>query len=110
MAWIALLIAALFEVVWAISLKQSDGLTRLWPSVAFGVSAWLSFAFLSYALKTLPMGTAYAVWTGCGAVGLAIVGIIAYGESAHALRLVCIGLIVAGIAGLKLTDGSSPLS
>ena len=105
MAWTALIIAGLLEVGWGIALKQSEGFTRLWPSVLFGVLAWLSFAFLAQALKTLPMGTAYAVWTGIGAVGLAIAGILAFGESASAVRLACIGLIVLGIVGLKLAEG-----
>ena len=100
MGWFFLLVAGLLEVVWAVALKYSDGFSKLWPSVLFGASAWLSFACLSLALRTLPMGTAYAVWTGIGAVGIAIVGIVWLGEPANALRLACIGLIVLGIIGL----------
>ena len=107
MGWTALIIAGALEIVWALALKQSDGFTKLWPSVIFGVAAWLSFAFLSHALKTIPMGTAYAVWTGIGAVGIAIIGIVFMQESANLIRIGCIALIVVGIAGLKLA-GSNP--
>jgi quaternary ammonium compound-resistance protein SugE len=103
MAWLVLFIAGVFEVVWAIALKYSDGFTKLWPSVIFGVAAWLSFAFLSQALKTIPIGTAYAIWTGIGAVGVAIIGIAWFKEPAELARVACIALIVAGIVGLKLT-------
>ncbi|MEM1189120.1 MAG: quaternary ammonium compound efflux SMR transporter SugE [Pseudomonadota bacterium] len=102
MAWAILFAAGCFEVVWAVTLKYTDGFTRLWPSVLFGISAWLSFTLLSQALKFIPLGSAYAVWTGVGAVGVAIVGIVFLGEPASALRILCIGLIVAGIVGLKL--------
>ena len=102
MAWIVLLVAGLFEVGWAVALKYTQGFTRLWPTVGFGVSMALSVALLGVALKTLPMGTAYAVWTGVGAVGTVILGMILFGESTDTPRLVCIGLIVAGIVGLKL--------
>jgi quaternary ammonium compound-resistance protein SugE len=102
MAWLYLLIAGLFEVAWAIGLKYTDGFTRLIPSIWTVGSMAVSFLFLSLALKTLPLGTAYAVWTGIGAVGVTILGIILFAEPANALRLGCIGLIVGGIVGLKL--------
>ncbi|MBX9775625.1 MAG: quaternary ammonium compound efflux SMR transporter SugE [Xanthobacteraceae bacterium] len=104
MAWLYLLIAGLFEVAWAIGLKYTDGFTRLMPSVWTVASMAVSFLFLSLALKTLPVGTAYAVWTGVGAVGVAILGIVLFAEPANALRLGCIGLIVGGIVGLKLVS------
>ena len=102
MAWILLAIAGVFEVGWAIGLKYTEGFTRLWPSVGTIAAMALSLGCLGLALRTLPVGTAYAVWTGIGAVGTAILGMILFGESAAAARLVCIGLIVAGIVGLKL--------
>jgi quaternary ammonium compound-resistance protein SugE len=102
MSWVYLFIAGLTEVAWAIGLKQSQGWTRFWPSVITGVLMIVSFAFLSLALKTLPLGTAYAVWTGIGAVGTAIVGIYFFGESRDAVRILCIALIIAGVAGLRL--------
>ena len=101
MDWFYLLIAGLTEIVWAIGLKMTDGWTRLWPSVITLVFMGLSYVFLSLALKTLPLGTAYAVWTGIGAVGTALAGMLWFGEPRDALRLLCIGLIVAGIFGLK---------
>ena len=101
MAWIHLLIAGLFEVGWAIGLKYTDGFTRLWPSAWTLAAMALSMWFLALALKTLPIGTAYAVWTGIGAVGTVILGILLFGESAAALRLLFVGLIVVGILGLK---------
>jgi len=104
MAWLYLLIAGLFEVAWAIGLKYTDGFTRLMPSIWTVVSMAVSFLFLSLALKTLPVGTAYAVWTGIGAVGVAILGIVLLAEPANALRLGCIGMIVGGIVGLKLVS------
>jgi quaternary ammonium compound-resistance protein SugE len=102
MAWIYLFIAGLFEVGWAIGLKYTDGWSRLWPSLWTVAAMAVSFIFLSLALKSLPVGTAYAVWTGVGAVGTAILGIVLFAEPATAARFLCIGLIVAGIAGLKL--------
>jgi quaternary ammonium compound-resistance protein SugE len=102
MAWITLFIAGLFEVGWAIGLKYTDGFTRLWPTLLTLASMIVSLGLLGLALKTLPVGTAYAVWTGVGTVGTAILGIILFGESTAALRLACIGLIIAGILGLKL--------
>ena len=104
MAWLYLLIAGLFEVAWAIGLKYTDGFTRLVPSIWTVGSMAVSFLFLSLALKTLPVGTAYAVWTGIGAVGVAILGIVLFAEPANILRLGCIALIVGGIAGLKLVS------
>lgn len=104
MAWVLLVVAGIFEIFWAVALKYSEGFTRLWPSLIFGLTAWISFACLAQAIRSLPMGTAYAVWTGIGAVGIAIAGIIWFGESASLLRLFCIVLIVAGIAGLKLSS------
>ena len=102
MAWIALLVAGLFEVAWAIGLKYTDGFTRLGPSLwTLGAMA-ASIVLLAWAMKTLPVGTAYAVWTGVGAVGTVILGIVLFGEAATSARLACIALIVAGIAGLKL--------
>ncbi len=102
MAWICLGVAGLFEVGWAIGLKYTQGFSKLWPSVATIGAMTVSFVLLSRALKTIPVGTAYAVWTGIGAVGTALLGIMLFGEPATAARLACIGLIVAGIAGLKL--------
>lgn len=102
MAWIILFIAGLTEIGWAVGLKYTDGFTRLWPSVFTGASMLVSIVLLGLALKTLPIGTAYAIWTGIGTVGTAILGIYLFGESAAVLRLVCIGLIVVGIVGLKL--------
>lgn len=102
MAWIILFIAGLTEIGWAVGLKYTDSFTRLWPSVFTGASMLVSIVLLGLALKTLPIGTAYAIWTGIGTVGTAILGIYLFGESAAVLRLVCIGLIVVGIVGLKL--------
>ena len=104
MPWIHLIIAGLLEVAWAVGLKHTDGWTRLWPSVATGLLMIASFFFLSLALRSLPLGTSYAIWTGIGAVGTALVGIFVFGEPKTAARLACIVLIVAGIIGLKLTS------
>jgi quaternary ammonium compound-resistance protein SugE len=101
MAWFYLFVAGLFEVGWAIGLKYTEGFSRLVPSVLTIAAMLLSLALLGIALKTLPLGTAYAVWTGIGAVGTVLCGILLFGESADAIRLLCIGLIVGGIAGLK---------
>lgn len=103
MSWFYLVIAGIFETVWAVSLKQSDGLTRLWPSAATVTAMAVSLYFLALALKALPLGTAYAVWTGIGAVGAAVAGMVLFGESHAPMRVVSILLIVAGIAGLRLT-------
>lgn len=102
MAWIYLLIAGLFEIGWAVGLKYTDGFTKLWPSVATIITMILSFYFLSTAVKTIPIGTAYGVWTGIGAVGTAILGIILFGESKEFIRIFFIMLIVIGIVGLKI--------
>ena len=102
MAWAILFVAGLLEIGWAIGLKYTDGFSRLVPSVLTLAAMAGSIILLGLALKTLPIGTAYAVWTGIGAVGTAILGIILFGDPATALRLACIGLIVAGIIGLKL--------
>jgi quaternary ammonium compound-resistance protein SugE len=102
MAWVYLIVAGLFEVGWAIGLKYTEGFTRLWPSVLTGLSMIISLGLLGLALKTLPVGTGYAVWTGVGTVGTAILGIALFGEPATAARLAAIGLIVAGIVGLKV--------
>ncbi|RPE79765.1 DMT family transporter [Vulcaniibacterium tengchongense] len=101
-AWALLLGAGLLEVVWAIALKQSEGFTRLLPSAIGIAAAGVSFAMLTLALRWLPVGTAYAVWVGIGTVGVAVAGIAALGEAATAPRLLCLGLIVAGVVGLKL--------
>jgi quaternary ammonium compound-resistance protein SugE len=101
-AWILLLIAGAMETVFAVALKESDGFTRLWPSVIFAVASIVSFALLSLALRSLPVGTAYAVWTGIGAAGTALVGIVMLGEPRDILRLVSIALIIAGVVGLRL--------
>ena len=101
-AWTLLIIAGLLEPVWATAMKQSDGFTRLWPAVLTLVAAWASFALLGLSLKALPVGTAYAVWTGMGAVGTVLLGMVMFNEPATVARLTCIVLIIAGIAGLKI--------
>ena len=103
MNWILLLVAGLFEIGWAIGLKYTEGFTRLWPSVGTLAAMIISIGLLGIAMKSLPVGTAYAVWVGVGAVGTAITGIVLLGESANTLRIVSLGVIVAGIIGLKLT-------
>jgi quaternary ammonium compound-resistance protein SugE len=102
MAWIYLTVAGLFEIGWAIGLKYTDGFTRLLPSLWTLASMILSIVLLGLALRTLPVGTAYAVWTGIGAVGTAALGIYLFAEPATVARLLCIGLILSGIIGLKL--------
>lgn len=104
MAWTLLFIAGLFEVAWAIGLKYTDGFSRPWPSLLTVIAMIVSVVCLALALKAIPVGTGYAVWTGIGAVGTAILGIVLFGESASLARLACIGLIVAGIVGLKLVS------
>ena len=104
MAWVILLVAGLLEIGWAVGLKYTEGFTRLWPSVATAASMIASLALLGLALRTLPLGTAYAVWTGIGTVGTAFFGIVYLREPATAMRLLCIALIVAGIVGLKLVS------
>ncbi len=101
-AWIVLFIAGLCEVGWAVGLKYTEGFSRLWPSAATLLAMVASVVLLGWSLKVLPLGTAYAVWTGIGAVGTAILGVYLFDESREVLRFVCIGLIVAGIVGLKL--------
>jgi len=102
MAWIILFVAGLFEIGWAVGLKFTQGFTRPVPTVLTGVSLVASMGLLGWAVKSLPLGTAYAVWTGVGAVGTAIVGILLFKEPATAGRLACLALIVSGILGLKL--------
>ncbi len=104
MGWMYLCIAGVFEVVWVIGLKYTDGFSRPLPSVVTVLVMGVSFFFLSQAVRTLPVGTAYAVWTGIGAVGAVILGMILFAESKDALRLVCIGLIIAGVVGLRLAS------
>ena len=103
-AWLALLGAGLLEVGWALGLKYSDGLTRFWPTAATAVAIILSFVLMALALRSLPFGTAYAVWTGIGAVGSILVGMMLFAESADPVRIVCLTLIVAGMIGLKLNS------
>ncbi|HIV66878.1 MAG TPA: quaternary ammonium compound efflux SMR transporter SugE [Candidatus Mailhella excrementigallinarum] len=103
MSWILLLLAGLCEVGWAVGLKYSEGFTRLWPSVGTAAAMILSVVLLGIALRHLPLGSAYAVWTGIGTVGTVLFGILVFGEPAAASRLFCVGLIVAGIMGLKLS-------
>ena len=103
-AWLALLGAGLLEIGWALGLKYSDGLTRFWPTAATVIAILLSFGLMALALRSLPFGTAYAVWTGIGAVGSIIVGMLLYNEPADTVRVVCLTLIVAGMIGLKLNS------
>jgi quaternary ammonium compound-resistance protein SugE len=102
MAWLLLIIAGLCEIVWAIGLKYAEGFTRFWPSAITVVAMLVSIVLLGYAMKSLPVGTSYAVWVGVGAVGTAVLGIVLLGESASPGRLASLALIVAGIVGLKL--------
>ena len=102
MHWTLLFIAALLEIVWAVGLKYTEGFTRLWPSVGVGAAMAGSMLLLALAARGLPIGTAYAVWTGIGAAGTALLGIILFHESASAARIVCLALIVTGVIGLKL--------
>ncbi|MCU0407135.1 MAG: quaternary ammonium compound efflux SMR transporter SugE [Ignavibacteriaceae bacterium] len=102
MSWIYLFIAGLFEIGWAVGLKYTEGFTKLWPSVITIIGMILSFYFLSNAVKTIPIGTAYAIWTGIGAVGTAFLGMILFGESKEFIRIFFIFLIVIGIIGLKI--------
>lgn len=101
MAWTFLIIAGILEIGWAIGLKYTEGFSRLWPSVATLGAMIVSIALLSIALKTIPVGTGYAVWTGIGAAGTAIIGMVFLGESRETLRMLCILLIIAGVLGLK---------
>lgn len=100
--WFILVLAGLFEVVWAVAMKASDGFTKVGPSIVTGVAAFISFWLLAMAMKHLPLGTAYAAWVGIGAVGAAILGIVAFGDSVTPLRVGGIGLIMLGVLALKL--------
>lgn len=102
-AWILLVVAGLFEVAWAVGLKYTEGFTRPWPTVLTVVAMGVSMGLLGLVARQLPIGTAYAVWTGIGVFGTAVLGMYLFGESTAALRLLCLGLILTGIAGLKLT-------
>ena len=104
MAWLALAVAGLLEVVWAFSMKQSEGFTRLWPSIVTAVTMLLSFGLLAWAMRSLPLGTAYMVWTGIGAVGAFLVGVAVLGEAASLLRVLAAVLIVSGIVLMKLSS------
>jgi quaternary ammonium compound-resistance protein SugE len=108
MAWLTILAAGLFETGFAVSLKLSHGLTRIWPTVAFAVCALLSFALLTIALRRLEVGAAYAVWTGIGAAGTAVVGMAFLGDAVSTMKLVSIGLILAGVVGLNLAGVTPP--
>jgi len=101
MNWVILVVAGLFEIGWAVGLKYTEGFTRLWPTVGTVLSMLISLGLLGVAMKTLPMGTAYAIWVGVGAVGTVILGMVLLGESVNSLRLISLALIVAGIIGLK---------
>lgn len=103
MAWVILIIAGLFEIGWAIGLKYSEGFTRLWPSLGTLLAMTISFWLLGVAMKTLPVGTAYSVWVGVGAVGTVILGIVLFGDPLNLGRILSVALIIAGIAGLKLS-------
>ncbi len=107
LAWIALVFAGLMEIIYAAALERSETFTRLWPSVVFVVAVALSMGGLAYSIRTIPLGTAYAVWVGIGAVGTVIYGMVALDEPATALRMGCIALIVIGIVGLNLLHVSS---
>ena len=103
MYWFILFLAGLFEIAWAVGLKYTDGFTRLWPSLGTATAMVISVLLLGWSLKALPLGTAYAVWTGIGVIGSAVLGVLLFAESVSVLRLISIGLIVMGVAGLKLT-------
>lgn len=104
MTWFILFVAGLFEIAWAIGLKYTEGFTRLWPTVGTVAAMAVSLGLLGIAMRGIPVGTAYAVWTGIGTVGTVILGIFLFGDSATFLRLLCVALILAGILGLKLVD------
>lgn len=104
MAWLVLVVAGLFEVVWAFSMKQSEGFTRLWPTVVTLAAMLVSFGLLAWAMRLLPLGTAYTVWTGIGAVGAFIAGIVFLGETADALRIIAALLIVSGLVLMKVSS------
>jgi quaternary ammonium compound-resistance protein SugE len=101
MAWVYLIVAGLFEIAWAICMKQSHGFTRLWPGIGAGFFMLISVGLLALAMRELPVGTAYAAWTGIGAAGAVIVGMVFLGESRDVLRILCVCLIVGGVVGLK---------
>lgn len=103
MAWVYVTIAGLLEIAWATAMKYSEGFTRFWPTAATFVLMFISFALLSQSMKTLPLGTAYGVWTGIGAVGTVLVGILFLGEPRDWMRILCLLLILSGIVGLRLT-------
>ena len=107
MPWLYLLLAGLLEIGWAIGLKYTEGFTRLWPSVGTAALMAASFFLLSLSLKSIPMGTAYAIWTGIGAAGTAALGMMLFGESREVARILCLVLIVAGTMGLKLFSGKA---
>lgn len=104
MAWLSLLIAGIFEIMWAVGLKYTDGFTRVWPSIGTVAAMLFSFFFLAQSLRHIPLGTAYAVWTGIGAVGTALLGMVFFDESRDVLRVACILLIITGILGLKVAS------
>ena len=104
MIWAILFLAGLFETAWAVGLKYTHGFTRLWPTIGTLAAMAVSFFLLAHTMKTLPVGTAYAIWTGIGAVGAVVLGIVLFNEPATAPRLFCLGLIIAGIIGLKLVS------
>lgn len=103
MSWLILVVAGLFEVAWAIGLKYTHGFTRFWPSVATLLAIVISMGMLGFAMKSLPVGTAYAVWVGIGIVGAAVLGIVLFGESVNPLRIISLSVIILGIIGLKLS-------
>jgi len=107
MAWVYLTIAGLFECGWAIGLKYTDGFSKLWPTIFTVVAMIVSFQLLALAMKSIPVGTAYAVWTGIGAAGVALLGMALFGESRDVMRIVCLVLIVSGVLGLKVFSGDS---
>lgn len=105
MAWLYILIAGVFEIIWAVGLKYAQGFTRFWPSIITVIAMIATYLFLGFGVRTIPIGTGYAVWTGIGVAGTAILGMILFGESAAPAKLICIALILAGILGLRLTHG-----
>ena len=106
MAWVYLFIAGIFEIIWAIGLKYTNGFTRLWPTVVTVIGMIISFYYLSQATKVLPIGTAYTIWTGIGAAGAVILGIILFGEPKTLIRFVFLAFVITGIIGLKVTAGN----
>jgi quaternary ammonium compound-resistance protein SugE len=100
--WVALLLAGLMEIVWALGLKYSDGFSRFWPTVGTALAVPLSFLFLAWSLKSVPFGTAYAIWTGIGAAGAVVIGMVLFEERADVVRVGCLLLIITGMIGLKL--------